>query len=139
MRALVIDADYALREFLSVVFKLEHIDAAFADSLEAARYMLRELTPDAIVIDAGVDDPGLRPFVASMRQQYPRAKLVLTSADITCRVDALALAMDSFVAKPFDIETIVSAIRSPAATSNTSGRAVAADRTSARLRRIPLT
>jgi DNA-binding NarL/FixJ family response regulator len=99
-RVVVVDDNAAMRMLLVMHLGVEGWDVvAEAADAEEGLTKVRELTPDAVVLDQELPlGPGTR-VLPEMRVASPAARIVLFSADATNRVLAEELGADGFLLK----------------------------------------
>jgi two-component system response regulator RpaA len=119
-RILVVDDDADTREVLASA--LEHAGyfvTTAADGIEAQQ-LLDAAVPDAIVLDLWLPRLDGAALLARLRGRAQHAQLpvvVVTAAPVSAEV---RLGANVVLAKPFDLETLVAALRDLCATSQVS-------------------
>ena len=125
-RLLVVDDEPSIVELLSVSLRFAGFEVATATTGADALNLVRELSPDLLVLDVMM--PGLDGFAVAQQLRSsgnPVPVLFLTAKDATeDRVQGLTIGGDDYVTKPFSLEEVVARIR--AVLRRTSGSAVAA-------------
>jgi DNA-binding response OmpR family regulator len=110
---LVVEDDSALREFLCTALA-DEFEVAGAVSGEEAVDLARQLRPDVVLLDVML--PGLSGLdVVRVIRSDPSLKdtpiLVMTAFSEIDAGDAEAAGADRFLAKPFDLHELTSAVR----------------------------
>jgi CheY-like chemotaxis protein len=110
---LVVEDDSALREFLCTALA-DEFDVAGAVSGEEAVDLARQLRPDVVLLDVML--PGLSGLdVVRVIRSDPSLKdtpiLVMTAFSEIDAGDAEAAGANRFLAKPFDLHELTSAVR----------------------------
>ena len=110
---LVVEDDSALREFLCTALA-DEFDVAGAVSGEEAVDLARQLRPDVVLLDVML--PGLSGLdVVRVIRSDPSLKdtpiLVMTAFSEIDAGDAEAAGANRFLAKPFDLQELTSAVR----------------------------
>jgi FixJ family two-component response regulator len=109
----LVDDDPAVRDALSVTFRIEGFQArSFADGtafLEAAR----QEVPDAILLDVRMPGTsGIDVLEEIEAQSYPAPIFIISGhGDIPMAVEAIKKGAIDFLEKPFDADTIVQRVR----------------------------
>ena len=107
-RVLAIDDDDGLLDMLVLLLRQSHVDLRTARGGEAGLAMAMSWEPDLILLDLTMPDLDGAAFLEKYRQtaSTPAAVVLLTGA-----MDGLARALDlgvtMFLAKPFDLDTLV--------------------------------
>lgn len=113
MRILIVEDEADLARALSLSLEEAHfaVDAA-ADAGEA-RFMLEEMSYDAIVLDVMLPGPSGWDVLRDLRQAgVPTPVLVLTALDaVADRVRGLDLGADDYLSKPFAVAELVARLR----------------------------
>lgn len=108
---LVVEDEFLIRMLLADELRDAGYQVIEAINADEALEVLRGVTPDAIISDVrmpgSIDGMGL---LAAVRQSSPNLPVIIISADASPE-DAIAAGANQFVAKPFNAETIVGAIR----------------------------
>lgn len=113
-RILVVEDDVDLRRSLADVLEDEGCEVSCArDGHDALRQLAGSAAPEAILLDLTM--PGMDGWTFRSRQRSdPRLAriptVVISAADADDR-DVAALAPDAFLAKPFDLASLIGALR----------------------------
>ena len=111
-RFLILDDDDVFRRRLARAFEERGFQVFQADSLNAAREIIQEVSPDYAVVDLClVEESGLK-FVSELQAKTPRTRaLVLTGfGSIVTAVEAMQLGAVNYISKPADADTILAAL-----------------------------
>jgi DNA-binding NtrC family response regulator len=108
-RILVVDDDTAMREMMSLALRKEGHNLRVASSAEEARQAIDQSTFDVIVTDIYLGDGTGLEVLEHCRDACPEAKVILVTAHGTVETAASArrLGVYDYLAKPFDIATLV--------------------------------
>jgi DNA-binding response OmpR family regulator len=109
--ALVIEDDPAVAQLLVDVLCVEAYNVTCVTSAAAAKALLREVQPDLIILDLMLPDgDGL--ILCSDLKSRTAAPIIVCSASNRKRDSVLALRLgaDDFIAKPFDVDELLTRI-----------------------------
>jgi CheY-like chemotaxis protein len=110
---LVVDDDWATRRALAALLGDElGAEVAEAEDGEDARYALMDGTPDVALVDANMPWPDGLELVRRMRQDPTTAGIPIvgiSASSVGSRM--IAAGCVSFVAKPFEADELVAAVR----------------------------
>jgi CheY-like chemotaxis protein len=107
-RILVIDPDVSVRRVLAADLRRERFDVIVADSLSAAREVIRARTIRVIVTDARLPDAHGTSLVSALAEAAPGARCIVVSGDPDVREIRGAHAL---LAKPWDRARLIATIR----------------------------
>ncbi len=112
-RILVADDDPALLEMMSLTLTKEGFRVATAATAAAARDLIASTTFDAVVSDIYLGDATAIDLLDEIRNANPDAAIILVTAQGTVETAAAASAAGVFdyLAKPFQLEELVSRVR----------------------------
>ena len=113
MRVLVVEDEADLASTLSRALGESHFAVDVAGDGDEARFMLGEVTYDAVVLDLMVPKRSGWTLLQDLRQSGARTPvLILTALDgVDDRVKALDLGADDYLPKPFAISELVARLR----------------------------
>ena len=111
---LVVDDDWATRRALAALLGEElNAEIAEAEDGEDARYALMDGTPDVALVDANMPWPDGIELVRRMRQDPATASVpVIGISALSVGPRMLEAGCVSFVAKPFQADDLLAAVRS---------------------------
>ncbi len=112
MRILIVDDDEAFRQALSRAFQRRGLLPLQAGNADEARQAVRELRPEACVLDLRLgQDSGLRLLPELLALAPDLAIVVLTGyASIATAVEAVKLGARNYLPKPADADEILAAL-----------------------------
>ena len=115
-RVLVVDDDPAVCEIVATVLRDEGYAVLIAADGEAGLAALDAEPVDVVLLDVrmpGIDGWG---FLAAQRERpCRRARVIVFTADGQAALTATERGADGVVEKPFDLESLIAAVRAPAA------------------------
>lgn len=112
VRALVVDDEQNLTELLSMALSNEGWHVESANNGQQALNIIREFTPDVVVLDVMM--PGLdgMEVLRRVRVSNDVPVLFLTAKDdVDDRIDAITAGGDDYVTKPFNLREVVARVR----------------------------
>jgi DNA-binding NarL/FixJ family response regulator len=113
LRVLVVDADDRTRESLAGLLGIGErciVVGTAGHPLEALD-LLAEFSPDVIVVDPRLPEvDGGRAFIARVRDQSPRTRVLVMAWSDTLEQDGLVNGADAFVRKTFRPRELVEAV-----------------------------
>jgi len=111
-RILVVDDEDNLRTMLVAALKYEGYDVSFAPDGQAALKMVRESTPDLIVLDVMMPDLDGFAVCKRLRDSGNRTPVIfLTARDSASdKVQGLQIGGDDYLSKPFALEELVARV-----------------------------
>jgi two-component system OmpR family response regulator len=113
-RVLVVEDDDAIRGLLEDLLEIEGYDVRAAADGTAGLAILRQWRPDAIVLDVVMPDGGASAFRAGQRglAEAEDVPVLLVSATRVADLGCIArdLGATDWLAKPFDLDTLASAV-----------------------------
>lgn len=122
---LVVDDDPPIRELLDAVLKEEGCSVISAtDGAQALELIRAGAAPDLLLLDIGLPVVNGIEFVRAYRSHIepPYAPIVIVSARGDAASVARDLDCDAYLNKPFDIEDLLSVVRSALALSDSPAR-----------------
>ena len=109
-RVLVVDDDPAIRRLMDLLLRdAGHIVDAVPDGAEAID-CIESAPPDLVVLDLGLPMLGGMDVLRRMRTIEAAPPAVVVSANVEARREALELGAAAFVPKPFDLDSLMSAV-----------------------------
>ena len=110
-RVLLVEDDPSLRRVIELNLAARGYQVDLAASGTAA-LELTERRPDLVVIDLGLPDMDGIDLIARLRASLTTPILVTSARDVrTAKVAALGAGADDFIAKPFAVDQLLSAVR----------------------------
>jgi signal transduction histidine kinase/DNA-binding response OmpR family regulator len=110
-RVVVVDDDPAIRAICAEVLAGNGYDVVEAGSCAEARALVREVRPQALLVDVQLPDGdgfGLLEALADVRAQEPFAAVFLSArGEVQDKVRGLGLGADDYVTKPFDARELI--------------------------------
>jgi DNA-binding NtrC family response regulator len=111
-KILVVDDDTAMREMMALALRKEGYDVQAAASADEARKSVASDTFDLIVTDIYLGDGTGIELLEHCKISCPEARVILVTAHGTVETAASArrLGVFDYLAKPFDVETLVARV-----------------------------
>jgi len=110
-RVLVVEDDDSIRDLVVEILRDAGYDThAVADGETAIKALWRE-RPVAIVLDIGLPIFDGRDVAQLARTRHRGVPIVVVTANNHAELDAREIGASSFVAKPFDVDTFLGAVR----------------------------
>lgn len=107
MRILAVEDEPDLALLHRLLLDPDQYTVAVAGDLETARTHLVTLPlPDLILLDLHLPDGCGLDLCREIRRRYPRLPIVILTACMTTRQEALSAGADVFMPKPFDLEEL---------------------------------
>jgi DNA-binding NtrC family response regulator len=118
-RILVVDDDTAMREMMALALRKEGFDVHLAASADDARQLMDSTKFDIIVTDIYLGDGTGLELLEHCREACPEARVILVTAHGTVETAASArrLGVFDYLAKPFEVESLVERVHAAARTS----------------------
>ncbi len=112
VKALIVDDEIDVCYLLSALLKHKNLQADFVNSLEAAKQMLQAIEPSIIFLDNHLPDGLGTSFIEYIKQQHPKAKVVMITAHDghADREKAYQNGADFFIGKPFSKDIIFNVV-----------------------------
>ncbi|MBI4409091.1 MAG: sigma-54-dependent Fis family transcriptional regulator [Gemmatimonadetes bacterium] len=112
-KILVVDDDPEIRWVLSKILTKDGFEVVLAEDGEAAVYRLRADAPSAVLLDLRMPVLGGMEALEKIRQLSPQVPVIMLTAygDIPTVVEAMRRGADDFLTKPFDVESLLLAVR----------------------------
>jgi two-component system KDP operon response regulator KdpE len=112
-RVLVVDDEPPIRKLLRTGLSAHGYQTLEASSGKIALDLLREQTPDLIILDLGLPDMQGHELLRMMRARNERVPIVVLSSrdDETGKVEALDSGADDYVTKPFGMDELLARMR----------------------------
>lgn len=116
MNLLIVDDEVSLRDFLEIVFEGEGARVETAESLAAARELLKRFDPDVVLCDLMLPDGSGLDLLREVKPRKENTSFVMITAFTSTRsaVEALKAGAFDYIAKPFDIEELKIIVRKAA-------------------------
>jgi len=113
VRAVVVDDEASLTDLLTMALRYEGWDVRAASGGAAAIALIREFTPDVVVLDVMMPDiDGLSVLRRLRADGRDMPILFLTAKDsLDDRIQGLTAGGDDYVTKPFSLEELVARLR----------------------------
>jgi DNA-binding NtrC family response regulator len=108
MKALIIDDDPGICMLIEQILKFRKIESANVSTIDEAREMLGNMSPDMIFIDHRLPDgPGID-FIPEIRQIHPGTIVVAMTAEYEAErnINIFGKGADHFLEKPFYIDDV---------------------------------
>src|SRR3990167_504380 len=102
---LVVDDEQSLTEFLALFFRGEGFHVRTACSVDAARHLLAEVTPDLVLCDILMPDGNGLDLLREIKTRTPELPVVMMTAYTSTKtaIEAMKLGAYDYVSKPFDV------------------------------------
>ena len=109
MHLLVVEDSVHLAQFLEKGLQAKGHAVTLVATLKAAREVLKETTPDTILLDRRLPDGDGLYLVDEIRQSENQIPIMMLSAlaDVDSRVEGLRTGADDYLAKPFSFEELL--------------------------------
>jgi len=108
----VIDDDAAIRDVLTSILEGEQYNAEAFSSGKMALEKAGKLKPDLILLDCYLPDENAEQIIGEFREEIDAdLPILLMSAHQQAFEVANRLALNDFLAKPFQLETVLQAVR----------------------------
>jgi DNA-binding response OmpR family regulator len=113
-RVLLVDDDLAIRGFLSEALEDEGYEVRTAVNGRNALEVLDDWQPDLVLLDLMMPEMDGKAFHARVRQmeRLENVPVVVMSASRTWEREAAALGVAAAFGKPFDLDTLLTSVRS---------------------------
>lgn len=112
---LVLDDDEAQREVVTEILQLEGVEVLNATTFSEAACLL-DKRPDVALTDLhGVDADK---FINLIRSRRDRPRVLLVSGDMKVCAHAERLHVDGWLAKPYDVDDLLNALRTVLSSSD---------------------
>ncbi len=112
VRALLVEDDQSLRQFLATTLAANGYEVAEADSCAALRERLVESAPDLLLLDIGLPDGDSLALMEFIRDSSDCSILILSARDQDRqKVEALDAGADDYLSKPFSMEELLARLR----------------------------
>ncbi len=115
LRALIVEDHESTRESLVELISAEGFEVDDAATLGAARELIREATPDVVILDLKLPDGSGMELVTGLDElegeDRPEFVLVTGNASLSSAVEALRSGVADYLTKPIDIERLRSVLR----------------------------
>ncbi len=111
-RVFIIDDDVAIREVLTSILEGEQYNTDGFPSGKAALLNAEEKRPDLILLDYYLPDESAEQVIEALRRRVDAdLPILLMSAHMQAAEVAKRLELKDFLAKPFQLETVLQAVR----------------------------
>jgi two-component system OmpR family response regulator len=113
IKVLIVDDEPDISFFLSRALQKNNYDAAIAKDLKTAEMLIESILPSIVLLDNHLPDGYGIDFTAKIKFKYPALKIVMITAHDSPqdRLKAIKNGVDFFIAKPFEIEKIISLVK----------------------------
>jgi two-component system, NtrC family, response regulator PilR len=113
MNLLIVDDEVSLRDFLEIVFEGEGARVETAESVTAARELLKRFDPDVVLCDLMLPDGSGLDLLREVKPRKEHVSFIMITAFTSTRsaVEALKAGAFDYIAKPFDIEELKIIVR----------------------------
>lgn len=113
MRILLVEDDQQLSRGLERALQSEGYVIDAVNTGEAALFLIKEFTPDVVVLDVGLPDIDGFTVLEKLRKKFPRLPvLILTARDsVDDKVAGLDRGADDYLTKPFDMAEFIARLR----------------------------
>ena len=113
LTALIIDDEYDICFLLSRIFRNNNLEVEFVNSITDGKSSLTKLNPNILFLDNHLPDGYGIDFISYVKKEFPQTKIVMVTAHDTTedRKKALQEGADLFIAKPFTVSEIKSALK----------------------------
>lgn len=109
---LIIEDDPAIQRFLRNTLRVQQYDVRLAETGADGLQLLRETSPELVILDLGLPDIDGMEVIRRVRAQSAVPILILSSrGDEPGKVKALDLGADDYVVKPFGVEELMARMR----------------------------
>jgi DNA-binding response OmpR family regulator len=110
---LIVDDDRSLRASIREILEEEGYRTKEAANGEAALSMLKEVSPDLVLVDMVMPGMDGLSLISLLRKDWPGLRIVVMTAYATVQdaVQSLKQGADDYIAKPFKIHDILTLIR----------------------------
>jgi two-component system nitrogen regulation response regulator GlnG len=112
-RVWIVDDDRSLRLVLGDTLRDADIDATVFESIESVTSALVDDAPDLLITDVRLDDGDGLTMLEDLRQRFPSLPVIVMSAftDVPTTAGAFRHGAFDYLAKPFDLDDMVSAVK----------------------------
>jgi len=111
-RIFIIDDDVAIRDVLTSILEGEQYNTDGFPSGKTALLNAEEKRPDLILLDYYLPDENAEQVIEALRSRVDaNLPILLMSAHMQAAEVARRLALKDFLAKPFQLETVLQAVR----------------------------
>ena len=113
-KILVVDDDKAILEAISVSLEFENYGVVTADSARSAIHAVQTQAPDLIILDVLLSGDDGRDIARRIKKSDDthRIPIIMVSAHPNVRESVLEAGADHFLAKPFDVDDLLSLVAS---------------------------
>ncbi len=107
-RALIIDDEGSLLEFLSLLLTQEGHEVQTAQSVERAREILADTSFDLVLCDIYMPDGNGMELLVEIREHHPETSVIMMTAYSSTKsaIEAMRLGAYDYVSKPFDVDEV---------------------------------
>lgn len=114
-RVLVVDDEESIRETVRLALALEGYEVLTAADGARALALVRDQPPDVVLLDMRMPVMDGWQFMAAYRQApEPHARVIVFTAANDPAARASEVHADAFLAKPFDLDTLLELVAAPA-------------------------
>jgi len=113
IRVLIVEDDDCLRDSIAAALEYETCVVSVSDSVEQALIQVKETTFDVILLDVMLGELSGMEGITLIKYLQPTAAIVMMTAYATVdmAVNAMKKGADEFLAKPFDMDTLVMSVK----------------------------
>lgn len=112
VRALLVEDDQSLRQFLATTLAANGYEVVEADSCAALRVALQHHSPELMLLDIGLPDGDSLALMDFIRASSDCSILILSARDQDRqKVEALDAGADDYLSKPFSMEELLARLR----------------------------
>ena len=123
-RVWIVDDDRSLRLVLGDTLRDADIDATVFESVGSVTNALVDDAPDLLITDVRLDDGDGLTMLEDLRQRFPSLPVIVMSAftDVPTTAGAFRHGAFDYLAKPFDLDDMVSAVKRALGESESTSR-----------------
>lgn len=109
---LIIDDDIAFCEALSRSLERRGLTVQSAHTIDRARAICSEFTPNMAVVDLKIDRESGLAIIPFLRDRFPKIRILMLTgySSIATAVDAIKLGADNYLQKPASTSAIIAAL-----------------------------
>lgn len=105
-KVLIIDDELDMCLMLKAYLQKRNFLTNYACTLNEGLMALKNLKPDAIILDNNLPDGQGLSKISSIKKEFPETQLILISAMCSIHETAIKLGADFFIEKPFKLQQI---------------------------------
>lgn len=120
---LIIEDDIALCQGICLALKSAEQSVTACTSLQEARIVLRQTSPDLVILDINLPDGNGLDFLKEYRKSCDGAVIILTANDMeTDIVAGLELGADDYITKPFSLAVLRARVNAQLRRTSSAGK-----------------